>query len=69
MSIERYGDTYIPTCDYCGAELSAEYDFYDAVDAKKLAGWKSLKDGTVWGDCCLTCHKEMNGAAADFMGV
>ena len=69
MSIARCGDTYTPTCDYCGAELSPEYDFYDAVDAKKAAGWKSVKDGTDWADYCTDCYHGITGATADFSEV
>ena len=69
MSIERNGDTYTPTCDYCGDELPAEWDFYDAVNAKKEAGWKIVKDGADWHDYCPECYDEMRGAASDFEGV
>lgn len=59
MSIERYYGKYIPSCDVCGAELPSEEDFYDAVDAKKQAGWISIRDG-VWLDVCPECQ-ETNG--------
>jgi len=58
MSIERFCDTYTPTCDYCGAELPDEFDFYDAVDAKKQAGWHSVKDEYGWSDYCDECWLE-----------
>ena len=69
MSIERSGGAYTPTCDYCGAELSPEWDFHDAVDAKKAAGWKSVKDRSEWFDYCPDCYKEMHNAASDFSEV
>ncbi|MDL2273424.1 hypothetical protein LJC34_02615 [Oscillospiraceae bacterium OttesenSCG-928-G22] len=69
MSIERFADTYIAACDGCGEELPPEYDFYDAVDAKKAAGWKSVKEGSEWFDLCPNCHSEVKGAAADFSEV
>ena len=69
MSIERSGDRYIPTCDYCGVELPEEYSFQDAVSAKKAASWKSVKDGGEWFDYCPDCFTETAGAAADFSEV
>jgi len=57
MSIERHGDAFIPTCDICGEELSPEWDFYDAVNAKKLAGWKSHKVDGQWEDVCCECQE------------
>lgn len=68
MSIERYDNCYTPTCDECGDTLPEEWDFNDAVDAKKAAGWKSVKDSFGWCDLCPACFKERNGAAADFGG-
>lgn len=55
MSIERFASFYTPTCDRCGAELEAEFDFYDAVNAKKAAGWKSRKVDGRWEDVCDAC--------------
>jgi len=43
MSVERKGHAYIPTCDGCGAELMPEDTFADVLDAKRLAGWRSVK--------------------------
>ena len=46
MAIEKrweHGEEiFTPVCDGCGDELADEYDFYDAVDAKKLAGWRTI---------------------------
>ena len=64
MSIERFGGIYTPTCDVCGEELPGEFDFYDAVDAKKLAGWKSRKLMDCWEDVCPECQQME--AKADF---
>jgi len=69
MSIERLDATYFPMCDYCGAELSPEHNVYDAISAKKAAGWKTVKNGDVWWDYCPACYREQFGAAADFKGV
>ena len=45
-----------------------EEDFYDAVDAKKAAGWRSRKDAHgEWIDLCPACQHP--SAASDFGGV
>ena len=44
MSIEKDYDIYIAVCDICGDDIGPFEDFYDAVDAKKAAGWRSRKD-------------------------
>jgi len=69
MSIESAYGLHIPTCDGCGEELAAEYDFYDAVNAKKIAGWYRIEEDWDWQDYCPTCYKEMYGAANDFAEV
>jgi 3-hydroxy-3-methylglutaryl CoA synthase len=55
VSIVKFGGFYIPTCDLCGAELQSEDDFYDAVSAKKAAGWKSRMVNGWWEDWCDEC--------------
>lgn len=60
MSIDWLSGSYIPTCDNCGARLWPEGDFYDAVEAKKRAGWKSRKVNGDWEDWCDTCLDEEN---------
>lgn len=57
MSIEKCGDIFTPTCDICGEELPGEFDFYDAVEAKKREGWKSRKDKGEWQDVCCDCQR------------
>ena len=47
---------YIPTCDICGAQLTAQYSWQDAVDAKRIYGWHSKKIDGEWIDTCLDCH-------------
>ncbi len=74
MSIERRGSCYVPVCDYCGDELPEEYDFYDAVGAKKAAGWRSHKDQHgEWQDACAECTAQIGApsrsAKSDFEGV
>jgi len=58
MSIEKSGGTFTPTCDGCGEELDTEFEFSDAVAAKKSADWRSVKDGGEWYDYCPDCYAE-----------
>jgi len=69
VSIQRFGKVFIPTCDHCGVELPCEYDFDDAVNAKKIEWWKSVNEGGFWYDYCPECYEKMYGPAADFEGV
>ena len=46
---------FIPVCDGCIDELDEEYDFQDAVNAAKNAGWKSKRVYGVWMDLCDDC--------------
>lgn len=58
MSIEQYGDEYIPTCDLCGAELPPEYRHGAAINAIHNAGWRMKKDADgKWQDFCLECQE------------
>lgn len=59
MSIVRDGYFFNPTCDICGEELPGEFEFADAVRAKKDAGWQSQKlpDGS-WQDLCPECQNK-----------
>ena len=57
MSIERFGGIYTPTCDICGRELDGEFDFRDAVAAKKREDWKSRKVDGEWQDVCDDCQR------------
>lgn len=62
MSIEKSWEgrtrVYIPTCDICGEQLAEQYDFEDAVEAKRDAGWRSKKINGEWIDLCNDCQKE-----------
>ena len=75
MSIQkqwkRSEAVFIPTCDICGAELDEEYDFYDAVEAKKAAGWRSKKICGDWMDFCPDCGDRVDRrtAAEDFTDI
>lgn len=56
MSIEKMEGMFIPVCDKCDKELSGFYDtFYEAVEAKKEAGWKSRKVDGEFEDWCDEC--------------
>lgn len=75
MAIEKRWEggeqIFTPTCDVCGDCLDDEYDFYDAVDAKKQAGWRSKKIGSDWIDLCPECQEKENreSAVGDFAGI
>ena len=75
MSIEKKWvggeETYTPVCDVCGDELDYEYDFYDAVDAKKRAGWRSRQINGEWIDVCDRCleDEKQDKAERDYRGI
>lgn len=55
----KIGDRYILVCDICGTEDDETfYDFYDAVEHKKVNGWKSQKYRDEWEDVCPECQQE-----------
>ena len=57
MSIDNYYQgLFTPICDVCGAELPTEFDFNEAVNAKKDAGWKTRKVDGQWQDICCDCQ-------------
>ena len=61
MSIISNFGLHTPVCDICGNKLHYENDFYDAVSAKKNAGWKSQKDESgEWQDVCSECLEVNN---------
>jgi len=55
MSIDKEYGQYTPTCDVCGERLEGYDDFEDAVNGKKVAGWKSTKLDGEWIDYCPNC--------------
>jgi len=69
VSIEKFGGFYTPTCDICGEELDAEFDFCDAVAAKKDAGWKSRKTAGEWEDVCCDCQALENDVSTEAEGL
>jgi hypothetical protein len=51
---------YFATCDGCGAELPAEYDYLDAVGAMKRAGWQFVRPDGIspeWYHFCPACKE------------
>ena len=70
MSIEKYVDdnyftTFTPVCDGCGDMLGDKTDFYDAVNAKKDAGWKSHQEHGEWVDLCPDCQNHHSQSMKD----
>lgn len=61
MSIERKDKNITELqCDFC-SNYEECIDFYDAVDFKKVNGWRSEKIGEDWFDKCTNCiEKEGN---------
>ena len=59
MAIERFDDTFTPTCDMCCAVLPDEFSFEEAVESKRLHGWHSVQDTKgEWWDLCPDCYTE-----------
>lgn len=57
--IDSFNGMYTLTCDICGeAYPETFFDFYDAVKAKKRAGWKSRKIEGEWEDVCNSCLEQ-----------
>lgn len=68
MSIYKDFGEYFAMCDVCGEELGSFDSFYDAVDSKKSAGWRSHQDETgEWIDRCPACQRKYG--AVDFRGI
>ncbi len=55
--IKKSFGSYVLVCDICGGEEAKEQfdDFYDAVEYKNVAGWKSKIEGEEWEDVCPEC--------------
>ena len=54
--IDKSGNFYTLSCDICGEEYPEHFsDFYDALEAKRDAGWKSRKTDEGWADVCDEC--------------
>ena len=58
--IEKNYGLFLLMCDNCGFTIDDEFiDFYDAVDYKKEAGWRSIKEQDIWLDLCPDCIQDM----------
>lgn len=66
MILKFYGRYYVPVCNCCEKELEREWDFEDAIDAIRAAGWTSKKVGGSWMNYCRECSEEMNSARSEF---
>lgn len=58
--IEKTGPLFTPVCDGCGTELPIQWDFLDAVNAIRAAGWRSIPPGKDdgpqgWLHFCPSC--------------
>lgn len=63
---------FVPLCDRCGDMLPPEFDFDDAIEAIRAAGWRTRKDPLTgdWMHYCPECAREMRpSAASDFAGI
>jgi len=75
MAIEKRWEDgeeiFTPVCDTCGDALEDEWDFDDAVAAKKAAGWRSRKIDGEWIDICPYCQEKEKHEQAmnDFAGL
>lgn len=54
--IIRGEKTFTPTCDICGEELEIAYDYADAIENVKEAGWQSRFVDGEWMNFCLECQ-------------
>ena len=56
--INKFGKSYILSCDICQEEAEETfYDFYDALNFKRDNGWKSKKDENgEWMVICPECQ-------------
>ena len=57
MSIIRNGNVYVPTCDYCGTELSTIASWNGARTTMKEAGWKSILTEAGREEICDDCQE------------
>jgi len=56
MSIAQFEGLYMPICDICGTELYVKFDFNEAVESKKRAGWKECWTNGRFKDICPDCQ-------------
>lgn len=56
--IERTGDQYELICDHCEKTVSGFDTFQEAVNFKRVKGWKSVKTKSMgWAELCPICAK------------
>jgi hypothetical protein len=54
--IERNGDEYELICDHCEKLVDGFDEFSEAVQYKKVKGWKSVKGASgQWYELCRDC--------------
>lgn len=49
---------FTPTCDCCGKQLQAEYDYWDAAASMRREGWAFVRPDTAsgeWYNFCPVC--------------
>jgi Fe2+ or Zn2+ uptake regulation protein len=57
--IEKSDKVFHLTCDVCGEKaLEVFFEFNEAVNYKKMNGWKSQKYKGEWEDVCPECQEE-----------
>jgi hypothetical protein len=53
--IERNGNEYELICDHCEKSVDGFDEFSEAVQYKKVKGWKSVKGVSGWYELCREC--------------
>lgn len=57
--ITKKGYVYKLICDICGEDSGENFDNFDeAVEYKKEAGWRSVKEDGEWIEMCPDCKEE-----------
>ena len=57
MSIEREGREFYVNCDFCSNDICDYNSFQEAVEGKKVNGWKNVNIKGEWFDKCPVCQK------------
>ena len=55
MGVAKVFGIFTPICDCCGDELADEFDYFDAIDAMRTAGWCSEETDFGWDNYCEDC--------------
>ena len=56
MAIYKEYGKYTLYCDRCDKKFTGCDSFQDAVDLKRIEGWKSIKEDGIWRDLCRECR-------------